>query len=139
MAYNGSGAKGPVEFAEKVLGVNLWPIQREIMRAVESGRRVAVAGCHASSKTHTAACLALWFAARYADSRVLVGVADLVASAFDFMERDSQFAQRRSPAAAAHRTKPDRASLESFAGFRRLNQRPRTVARPSWSTSVFTD
>ena len=26
MAYNGSGAKGPVEFAEKVLDVNLWPI-----------------------------------------------------------------------------------------------------------------
>jgi hypothetical protein len=72
MAYKGSGAKGPAEFAEKVLSVKLWPIQREIMRAVEMYRRVALAGCHASSKTHTAACLALWFASRFADSRVLV-------------------------------------------------------------------
>ena len=72
MAINGSGAKGPVEFAEKVLGTRLWPMQEEILNSIVSSRRVCVRGCHSSGKTYLAACAILWFAARYADSRVLV-------------------------------------------------------------------
>jgi hypothetical protein len=71
MAQNGSG-KGPAEFAEFVLGAKLWSTQRAILRSIETERRTAVAGCHASGKTYTAACAALWFAARHADSRVLI-------------------------------------------------------------------
>ena len=62
----------PSSFAEHILGVRLWSIQRNILDAIQTQRRVCVAGCHASGKTYAAALAALWFATRYANSRVLI-------------------------------------------------------------------
>jgi phage terminase large subunit len=54
-------AADPVWFAETVLGHDLWSVPKAVMRAIARPRaRVAVKGCHASSKTHTAAALVLW-------------------------------------------------------------------------------
>ena len=61
----------PVAFAERMLGAKLWDKQREILRAIETERRVAVKACHASGKTYVAACAALRFAARHRNSRVI--------------------------------------------------------------------
>jgi phage terminase large subunit len=44
------------DVAERLFGVDMWGVPREILNAVFSPRsRVAVKACHASSKTHTAA------------------------------------------------------------------------------------
>jgi phage terminase large subunit len=61
----------PVEFAHNVLGLKLWSKQRQILRAVEHNRRVAVKAAHSTGKTKAAAAVALWFAAKFARSRVL--------------------------------------------------------------------
>ena len=60
-----------VEFAERILGADLYDIQREILTALETDRQIAVKAAHATGKTFAAACAALAFAALYADSRVL--------------------------------------------------------------------
>ena len=59
-------------FAKKVLGANLWSTQRDILKAIESERQVAVAACHASGKSYVAACAAIGFAALHEDARVIV-------------------------------------------------------------------
>lgn len=52
----------PVAFAEDVLGHELWSMQRAILSAIARPHaRVAVKGCHASSKTFAAAEALLWF------------------------------------------------------------------------------
>jgi phage terminase large subunit len=61
----------PVRFAESVFGVELWQTQKEILRAVETERRVAVKACHANGKTFAAAIAALRFAVRHSHSRVI--------------------------------------------------------------------
>ncbi len=61
----------PVAFSRACLGSEPWAMQRRIMRAVASSRRVAVKACHASGKTFTAACVALWWAARFNDGIVI--------------------------------------------------------------------
>jgi hypothetical protein len=63
---------GPVEFARRVLGVKLWAKQKAILNAIAAQRRVAIRGCHSSGKSFLAAVCALWFAARFADSRILI-------------------------------------------------------------------
>jgi hypothetical protein len=62
----------PVRFAKEILGHDTWPMQDAILRSVAANRRTAVKACHASSKTFAAAEAALWWAARYADGKVLV-------------------------------------------------------------------
>lgn len=62
----------PVRFAETIFGCKLWSMQQDILHSIENHRRVAVKSGHASGKTFCAAIAALWFAARYPDSRVLV-------------------------------------------------------------------
>lgn len=52
----------PIGFAEVVLGVELaFEPSREILEAIRDHRQVAVAACHASTKTFTAAVACLWF------------------------------------------------------------------------------
>lgn len=58
----GLWADDPVGFVTDVLGDSLWSTPRRILAAVAANKRVAVPSCYASSKTHTAARLALWFA-----------------------------------------------------------------------------
>ncbi len=51
----------PVWFAREMLGHDLWPVSEAILRALSKPRaRVAVRGCHASSKTFSAAEAVLW-------------------------------------------------------------------------------
>ncbi len=51
----------PADFARMALRIDWWSKQAEIAQAVCDNARVAVKACHASSKTHTAAGIALWF------------------------------------------------------------------------------
>lgn len=59
----------PILFASKILRDKpWWSTQIEMARALEQPRaRVAIKGCHSSSKTYTAAQLILWFITRYDD------------------------------------------------------------------------
>ncbi|HEY1668554.1 MAG TPA: hypothetical protein VGG54_22915 [Trebonia sp.] len=50
----------PVGFIEDVLDESLWSVPKQIMRAVAREKRVAVPSCFGSSKSHSAARLALW-------------------------------------------------------------------------------
>lgn len=65
-------AKSPIEFAERVLGVQLTQHQLYMLDAVVRHRRTAIAGCHASGKSFCAAVLAIWWAVRHKDARVLI-------------------------------------------------------------------
>lgn len=51
----------PALFARAVLGVEPWARQEEILKAIGSHSRVAVAGGHAVGKDHVAAAAMLWF------------------------------------------------------------------------------
>jgi len=51
----------PDMWAAMALGVQAWPRQREVMRAVAAHRRVTVRSGHGVSKSHTAAVLTAWF------------------------------------------------------------------------------
>lgn len=62
----------PCTFARAWLNEDPWEKQDEIMRAVEKYRRVAVRACHSSSKTRTAAALALNWLARWEECLVIV-------------------------------------------------------------------
>ena len=62
----------PEQFARVVLGTELWAKQLEIANAIETERRVAVKACHASGKTYAAAAMALRFATRYDNARVIL-------------------------------------------------------------------
>lgn len=69
---NNPSSKDPVHFAESVFNIRLWDTQKEILRAIERERRLAVKACHASGKTFVAAIAALRFAAKHRNSRVLI-------------------------------------------------------------------
>lgn len=61
-AITGRAAADPEWFATTILGHDLWPTQRAILRALARPRaRVAVKACHSSSKTYTAAEAVLWW------------------------------------------------------------------------------
>lgn len=52
----------PIAFFREILGVrDIWDGMEEIAASVRDNRRTAVAGCHDSSKTLTAAALTLWW------------------------------------------------------------------------------
>jgi phage terminase large subunit len=61
----------PIAFSE-VFQLRLWSLQKTILKAAETERRIAVKGAHGSGKTLTAALLALYFCARFDDARVLI-------------------------------------------------------------------
>lgn len=50
----------PVGFVEDVLGETVWSVPKQIMRAVATTKRVAVPSCFGSSKSWSAARMALW-------------------------------------------------------------------------------
>jgi hypothetical protein len=62
----------PVKFAQKILRHRTWAMQEAILRAIRDSPRVAVKGCHASSKTFTIAELVLWWLARWQDGVVVI-------------------------------------------------------------------
>lgn len=61
----------PVFFVEHALGHKTWSKQREILRSVAENERTAVRACHGSSKTFTAADLAVWFLNCFEGSKVI--------------------------------------------------------------------
>jgi len=62
----------PVLFLSRILGDDPWDKGIEIARAIEKpNARVAIRGCHSSSKTHTIALLVLWFVTRFKDGVVI--------------------------------------------------------------------
>jgi hypothetical protein len=54
-----------------VFGLDLWSRQKQVMRTILSQRRIAEADCHSSGKTLNAAALAIWWAMRWPDARVV--------------------------------------------------------------------
>jgi len=61
----------PVFFVEHALGHKTWSKQRDILRSVVENERTAVRACHGSSKTFTAAELAVWFLNCFEGSKVI--------------------------------------------------------------------
>ncbi len=64
--------RDPVLFATHILGVDLWPREAEILRAIRDHRRTAIKACHGVGKTFTLAVAALWWLARYPEGVVLM-------------------------------------------------------------------
>lgn len=62
----------PVGFAEQVIGLTVWHRQRELLEAVRDHDRVAVRSGQKTSKSCSAATLALWYAASRPGARVFV-------------------------------------------------------------------
>lgn len=64
---------GPITYQARLLKRTLWARQREICRAVDSGRHrsISIAGCHGSGKTFVLSGLVVWYLSTYADSIVL--------------------------------------------------------------------
>ena len=60
----------PVFFVNNVLGKELWTVQANILRSIESRTRTAVRSCHGIGKTYTAAMAILWFV--YAHRKAIV-------------------------------------------------------------------
>ncbi len=61
----------PVFFVEHALGHVTWSKQREILRSVKENKKTAVRACHGSSKTFTAAEIAVWFLNCFENSKVI--------------------------------------------------------------------
>jgi hypothetical protein len=63
--------RDPVRFAERILGVELWERQVEILESIRTRRRTAVKACHSAGKTFVLAVAALWWLARHREGIVL--------------------------------------------------------------------
>jgi phage terminase large subunit len=61
----------PVLFARRILGVELWEQQIEILHSIRHNRKTAIKACNAAGKTFTLAVAALWWLARYKDGVVI--------------------------------------------------------------------
>jgi len=61
----------PVFFVEHALGHSTWSKQREILNSVKENKKTAVRACHGSSKTFTAAEIAVWFLNHFENSKVI--------------------------------------------------------------------
>lgn len=65
-------ASDPVAFCREILGVEPWSRQVELLEALRDHRRVTVRSGHKVSKSHSAACVALWFFCTFTDARVVM-------------------------------------------------------------------
>ncbi len=61
----------PVRFVKGILGHRTWSKQRDILSSVAKNSRTAVKACHASSKTYSAAEIALWWVTAFPDGVVI--------------------------------------------------------------------
>lgn len=59
----------PAEFAEDVLGAELWSTQRQILESVRDHGRTAVPACHGPGKSFTGSALVAWWIACFTDFR----------------------------------------------------------------------
>lgn len=63
--------RDPVFYQSRILGRNLWEMQRQISMATVKHRTVSVASCHAAGKSYVSAGIALAFGASYPRSLVV--------------------------------------------------------------------
>lgn len=63
--------KDPVYFCEKVLGVNLWIKQKQILWSIRDNPNTIVVSCNAGGKSFTMACATLWWLFTHKHSLVL--------------------------------------------------------------------
>ena len=61
----------PARCISWAFGADLWDVQADICTTVAAAKKTAVKACHSSSKTFTAARLALWWLLRYPDGVVV--------------------------------------------------------------------
>lgn len=61
----------PVFFCEKILGVELWEKQKEILYSMRDNANTIAVSCNAGGKTFVSACGVLWFVSTHKDSIVL--------------------------------------------------------------------
>lgn len=88
----------PIAFIENGLGCDtLWEKQIEIARAVWKHRRVAVAACHASSKTFTAARIAWAWLAAFGPTAKVVTTAPSARQVRDLLWAEIRSAYRGAP------------------------------------------
>jgi phage terminase large subunit len=64
-------ALDPVAFCRERLGVELWPVQERILRALVESPQVTVRSAHGVGKTFVAACATLWWVCCHSPSLVL--------------------------------------------------------------------
>ena len=64
--------RDPVAFCREILGVEPWSKQVEILEALRDHPRVSVSSGHKVSKSHSAACVALWYYCSFPDARVVM-------------------------------------------------------------------
>jgi hypothetical protein len=62
----------PTDWISKTLGVELWSKQREILKALETHKNVAVKSGHGVGKSFTAAVVATWWAATHPPDETMV-------------------------------------------------------------------
>ena len=63
--------RDPVRFAAQILGVELWELEVEILRSIQTNRRTAIKACHGVGKTFILAVAVPWWLARYEEGIVL--------------------------------------------------------------------
>jgi phage terminase large subunit len=61
----------PMLFARRILGLDLWAREIELLQSIKTNRRIAIKACHAVGKNFTLAIGALWWLTRYPDGIVL--------------------------------------------------------------------
>ena len=62
----------PVDFANKILGINTWEKQDEIIDSVKNHKRTSVRSCNSAGKTLVAAFIALWFLYSHSEAIVVL-------------------------------------------------------------------
>jgi phage terminase large subunit len=77
----------PSFFFRHVLGIDLWPVQLEIVLSVRDNRITTVASCHAIGKSFTASAVAAWYLSAYPDS-ILVSTAPTFRQVQDILWRE---------------------------------------------------
>ena len=88
----------PVDYARIVLGVDVYPKQKEILEALRRYPRVAVKGCNSSGKTYSMALYVLWALSRY-DVQAVMDIAPTGNQSRHVHWQHMNSAYNRSPAA----------------------------------------
>lgn len=70
VSQNAQYRDDPVRWAEEVLGVTLWSVQKEILNSLVHNKKTAVKSCHSIGKTFISAVAACWWASTRSNSMV---------------------------------------------------------------------
>ena len=92
----GLAGLGPVEFAQEVLGVELWAKQKEVLAALPENRRVAVKSGNGLGKGFSAAVAVLWFLHSH-DPAIVLSTAPTFRQVRHILWRQIHSLHRRAP------------------------------------------